>query len=165
MSISSPELHSSISEHHFAVSTAHDGGEATFRLTAENLKPYLITEGVWSVRPLYLGGELVPPPADDFQGFVLKSPNAITENEKPLIMASMAAKMYEEGGHFLTFPPDTAPIKISMPSDRLDFELKTVKGAPAVFKHSGLLGISLIQVVDYCGGGGTGGGAGAIRHS
>lgn len=129
-----------ISEHHFSVQSR----DHQFRLVADSLLPYLVTQGNWVVRPLHLAGPIAKPEA--FPGFRLRSPNVITENGEKLILTSFPFKSYQDQNNCMVFNPTLQPSAITFKSDLLIFDLETLEGEPAQAQGTLILGVALIQV-------------------
>jgi hypothetical protein len=114
-----------VSQHHFIL-TSENGTE--FILTTDSLKPYLVTEGKWNVKFLYLAGPLGNR-TEGYAGYRLTSPFITTDRgRRCVILASFSSKTYKENDNAVFFDT-TVPTPITQATDRLIFRLETLDGA------------------------------------
>lgn len=109
-----------VSEHHFLLTSE----TSRFVLEASSLRPYLLTEGVWAVKPLYLSGGLVT----TVPGLRITSPFVVSENGERLILAAATRTRVVDSGNAHIFSWN--PTKVTIKTDRLIFDVERLDGEP-----------------------------------
>lgn len=130
-----------IAQHHFTIETVTN----KFAIEADNLKPYLLSQGLWKVKPIFISGSFKK--IDNYNGIVLTSPNVTTENDKRLILGSINVKKYEQAGNCHIFKTYADSYKINSGTNRLYFELLTLDGKNKVSPSQKIIvALNLIQM-------------------
>ena len=134
-----------VAVHHFDLKA-----QATdFYLETKQLRPYLLTEGRWLLRVLYLGcnGQVSSSSSPFGKAFRIVSPNIAPENGNPLVLAAFGQEDLEKKGKAKFFPTSQAHL-ITMKSDRVYFNLQSLDGGRAQLEEGGLLllGVELLQI-------------------
>jgi len=128
-----------LSEHHFLLTVQ----TSQFELVADSLKPFLVTEGNWKVKFLYIMGSL-PKTVSDLR---IRSPNVVTDNGIPLIMTFFTGKEFRDNDHRMVLDAIKRVSPITLKSDRLTFWLETWDGMalPSDDPFSLTIALALIQ--------------------
>ena len=128
-----------LATHHFVTKSK----TAEFIVEADNLKPYSVLEGNWFVNILFIKGNV-----GNAGGFVITSKNAVSANERKIILASFSAEQHTKGQNITIFHGGVTSLtghRITYAADRLQFELRTFEDATVEPTGDLCLGVALVQ--------------------
>lgn len=133
----------SVAEHHLEAKSE----KADFYLSAENLKPYLLTEGVWLIRPRFICTRkpLARGTGPYSSGLRLVTTSVTTQNEAYLPLAVFPAALLEQQS-VATFKEERF-LEITRKTERIYFRLETLGGDLVALGHENSLvaGFDFIQ--------------------
>ncbi len=133
-----------VSEHHVELV----GSPSRLWRSVDFLRPYVLTQGIWYVKILYVSStKPLKTDAPFSTGHKVVSLNVTSGNEKELILASFSDASFERERRAISFDRGRY-FRINHPSDRIFFQVRQFGSEAEVEIEEGgqmLLGVSLVK--------------------